>query len=89
MVEPSAPLAKAIQRGTFQLLTPLESLSELRTLLKNLNVSNCVFRSNHASNYLPLRAALPADQDTLLETLDNVIGNQSLERLRPEYWRGL
>ena len=89
MVEPSAPLAKAIKQGTFQLLTPLESLTELRTLIKQLNVTHCVFRSNHASNYLPLRATLPDDQDKLLETLDNVIGNQSLERLRPEYRRGL
>ena len=89
MVDPNAPIAKAIKRGTFQLLTPLESLTELRTLIKNLNVTHCVFRSNHASNYLPLRATLPDDQDRLLETLDNVIGSQSLERLRPEYWRGL
>lgn len=89
MVDPNAPIAKAIKRGTFQLLTPLESLTELRTLIKNLNVSHCVFRSNHASNYLPLRATLPDDQDRLLETLDNVIESQSLERLRPEYWRGL
>lgn len=89
MVEPSAPLAKAIQRGTFQLLTPLEALTELRTLIKHLNVTHCIFRSNHASNYLPLRATLPDEQTELLETLDNVLGNQSLERLRPEYWRGL
>ena len=89
MVDPNAPIAKAIKRGTFQLLTPLESLTELRTLIKNLNVTHCVFRSNHASNYLPLRATLPDDQDRLLETLDSVIGSQSLERLRPEYWRGL
>ena len=89
MVEPSAPLAKAIKRGTFQRLTPLECLAELRTMIKHLNVTQCVFRSNHASNYLPLRATLPEDQDELLGTLDNVIGDQSLERLRPEYWRGL
>ena len=89
MVEPSAPLAKAIKEGTFQRLTPLECLAELRTMIKHLNVTQCVFRSNHASNYLPLRATLPEDQDELLGTLDNVIGNQSLERLRPEYWRGL
>jgi len=89
MVEPSAPIAKAIERGTFQLLSPLETLTELRTMIKHLNVTHCVFRSNHASNYLPLRATLPDDQAKLLETLDNVIENQSLERLRPEYWRGL
>ena len=89
MVEQSTPLAKAIKRGTFQLLTPLESLTELRTLIQHLNVTRCVFRSNHASNYLPLRATIPDEQADLLATLDNVIGSQSLERLRPEYWRGL
>lgn len=89
MVEPSAPLAKAIKQGSFQILTPLECLTELRTMIKNMNVTHCVFRSNHASNYLPLRATLPKDRDELLETLDNVIENQSSERLRPEYYRGL
>jgi len=89
MVEPSTPLAKAIKRGTFQLLTPLECLTEIRTLIQQLNVTHCVFRSNHASNYLPLIGTLPNDQAKLLETLDNVIGDQSLERLRPECWRGL
>lgn len=89
MLDPQAPLAKAIKEGTFQLLNPLESLTELRTLLEALNVSHCVFRSNHASNYLPLRATLPEDRNELLQTLDSVIKNQSMERLRPEYWRGL
>jgi radical SAM superfamily enzyme YgiQ (UPF0313 family) len=89
MVEPLAPLTKAIQRGTFQLLTPLESLTEIRSLLEQLQVTHCVFRSNHASNYLPLRATLPEDREILLKTLDNVINNQALEQLRPEGWRGL
>jgi len=78
-----------IQSGTFQLLSPFESLTELRTLLELLDVSHCVFRSNHASNYLPLRATLPDDRTNLLQTLDSVIENQALERLRPDYWRGL
>ena len=89
MVEPLAPLTKAIERGTFQLLTPFEALTEIRTLLEQLRVTHCVFRSNHASNYLPLRATLPDDRDELLKTLDNVIGNRAIEQLRPEGWRGL
>jgi radical SAM superfamily enzyme YgiQ (UPF0313 family) len=89
IVEPTAPINKAIKRGILQLVTPLESLTEIRTLIKHLNVTHCVFRCNHASNYLPLRATLPADRDEILKTLDNVIENQSLDRLRPESWRGL
>ncbi|MCB8816274.1 radical SAM protein [Desulfosporosinus shakirovi] len=88
MLDLEAPLAKAIKEGTFQQLSPFESLTELRTLLEALNVSHCVFRSNHASNYLPLRATLPEDRNDLLQTLDSVIKNQTTERLRPEYWRG-
>jgi Fe-S oxidoreductase len=89
MVEPQAPLSKSIEQGTFQLLTPLESLTEIHTFLKNLNVTQCVFRSNHASNYLPLRAKLPNDRDELLKTLANIIETNAFERLRPEGWRGL
>lgn len=89
MLEGEAPLAKAIKDGSFQLLSPFESLKELRTMLGNLKVSNCIFRSNHASNYLPLRATLPEDRDELLQTLDSIINNHTVERLRPEYWRGL
>ncbi|KGK86647.1 radical SAM protein [Desulfosporosinus sp. HMP52] len=89
MLEEDAPLAKAIKDGSFQLLSPFESLKELRTMLGNLKVSNCIFRSNHASNYLPLRATLPEDRDELLKTLDSIINNHTVERLRPEYWRGL
>lgn len=89
MLEPRAPLAKEIQHGTFQLLSPFESLFELRTLLDLLEVTHCVFRSNHASNYLPLRATLPDERTNLLKTLDSVLDSQSTDRLRPDYWRGL
>ncbi|ODA42664.1 radical SAM protein [Desulfosporosinus sp. BG] len=89
MVEPLAPLSKAIERGTFQLLTPFECLTEIQILLEQLRVTHCVFRSNHASNYLPLRATLPDQRDELLKTLDNVIRNHAIDQLRPEGWRGL
>ncbi|SDG80195.1 radical SAM protein [Desulfosporosinus hippei] len=88
MLEEDAPLAKAIKDGSFQVLSPFESLKELRTMLGNLKVSNCIFRSNHASNYLSLRATLPDDRDELLRTLDSTINNHTIESLRPEYWRG-
>ncbi|MDQ7092997.1 radical SAM protein [Desulfosporosinus sp. PR] len=88
MVDPEAPLAKAIEQGDFQLLDPWESLRELRAMLENLKVSHCVFRSNHASNYLPLKATLPADRAELLKTLDRVLKTSALEELRPDYWRG-
>lgn len=89
MVDPEAPMSKLIERGDFQLLDPWESLTELRAMLENLDVSHCVFRSNHASNYLPLRATLPDDRAALLKTLHRVLETSAVEELRPDYWRGL
>ncbi len=48
----------------------------------------CVFRANHASNYLPLRGALPQDRDHLLATLETAIARGG-DALRLEAWRGL
>jgi coproporphyrinogen III oxidase-like Fe-S oxidoreductase len=46
-----------------------------------------IFRSNHASNALPLKGILPEDRDILLETLDTARSGDLL--LRPEWLRGL
>ena len=51
-------------------------------------VSNCVFRTNHASNYLPPAGSLPQDKERLLETIDVALA-QGESILRPEYLRGL
>lgn len=89
MLEPAAPISRRVQRGDFQLLTPLESLAEIREMVSRLQVENCVFRSNHASNYLPLAATLPQEQDALLRTIDEILAHNRTERLRPESWRAL
>ena len=66
-----------------------EMLAELRLLIQNLDgLTRCVFRTNHASNYLPLRGTLPEDKDRLLKILDNAL-IQGKDTLRPEAWRGL
>jgi hypothetical protein len=49
-----------------------------------------VFRTNHASNYLPLRGILSQNRQRLLEAIDTVLNNpQAVSKLRPEYIRGL
>ena len=47
----------------------------------------CVFRSNHASNYLSLKGDLPADRDKMLAVVRQAKENSDM--LRPEYWRAL
>lgn len=89
MLEPAAPLYREIQAKKFIMLSPFESLEELESMIRHLDVTDCVFRSNHASNYLPLRAHLPEQKEKLLQTLGEVIRQKRPELLRPNIWRGL
>ena len=64
-------------------------LVELQYVIKKLDgLTRCVFRTNHASNYLSLRGTLPEDKNHLLTALETVLGKGE-ESLRPEAWRGL
>ncbi|MDD4169979.1 MAG: radical SAM protein [Desulfotomaculaceae bacterium] len=78
---------RKLKRGEFKLLTPEQTLRELKILLENILLENCVFRSNHASNYLPLKGVLNRDRDKMLAMIDKALANPRL--LRPEFLRGL
>jgi radical SAM superfamily enzyme YgiQ (UPF0313 family) len=65
-----------------------EFLRELRMLVEGLEMEKeCMFRTNHASNYLALGGTLPQDKDALLETIDYALKNPKI--LRPEHVRAL
>lgn len=89
MVVPNSPLDEMVKRGEFELVTgPSEILKELELMIRNIDaVGPVVFRTNHASNYLPLRGTLPKDKESLLKTIKNALDDPS--RLRPESMRGL
>ncbi|NNU75570.1 radical SAM protein [Clostridium estertheticum] len=70
MLESGTPIYKDIQNGIFHVLTPEEVVQELREFLENVEVTNCIFRSNHASNYVSLSGTLPVDKDKLLSDID-------------------
>jgi len=90
MLDPSAPVTKDIAEGKFELLKPLEVLDEMEVMLEHVELPEgvtCVFRSNHASNYLSLKGDLPADRDNMLAVVRQAKENSDM--LRPEYWRAL
>lgn len=90
MLDPSAPVTKDIAEGKFELLKPLEVLDEMEMMLEHVELPEgvtCVFRSNHASNYLSLKGDLPADRDNMLAVVRRAKENSDM--LRPEYWRAL
>ncbi|MCX5859398.1 MAG: radical SAM protein [Proteobacteria bacterium] len=65
-----------------------EFLRELRMLVEGLEMEKeCMFRTNHASNYLALGGTLPQDKEALLETIDYALKNPQV--LRPEHVRAL
>lgn len=86
MVDPTVPMAKDIESGKLKLLTPEEVMAETLLLLKNTNVSKtCVFRSNHASNYISLRGNLPEDKEEMMSLLRKAMDNHDMfkdERFR-------
>jgi radical SAM superfamily enzyme YgiQ (UPF0313 family) len=88
MTEPGAGLYEDIREGRFQLLSPLEVLKETELLLENINVTKtCVFRSNHASNYLSLKGDLPQDKERMLAQLRAAMKNTDM--LKDEMFRML
>lgn len=89
MVVPGTPLHKEVLEGKFQILNSREILQEMRLLVENLELTNCVFRSNHASNYLPLGGTLPQDKKDILEVIDLALKKASRIPLRPEKYRRL
>ncbi|MHA1361588.1 MAG: radical SAM protein [Candidatus Freyarchaeota archaeon] len=89
MVVPGTPLHREVIEGKFQVLNSHEILREMRLLVENLELTNCVFRSNHASNYLPLGGTLPQDKKAILEVIDLALKNSRKVPLRPEEFRRL
>lgn len=79
IVEEGVPLYDDVKSGKFSLLTPKEVLLETKEMVKNINVDNCVFRSNHASNYVPLRGTLAKDKDLILAQIDEGLQLSGLE----------
>ncbi len=62
-------------------------LDEIERLVEKLDpVHPVVFRSNHASNCLPLAGDLPRDRDKILDTI--AMAKHGAKRLRPKWMRG-
>ena len=81
------PLARMAQRERFQLPNKADLLRELRIIVDESRPTNAVFRTNHASNYLPIGGQLPKDRVSICSLIDEAIAGHV--RLRPEWSRGL
>ena len=89
MVVPGTPLHEDMQAGRFQLPSLFELLEELGTIVANSNFSRCYFTSNHASNYLPIKARMPKDKEAVVKLIQKIVSAKDRSQLRPEFLRGL
>jgi radical SAM superfamily enzyme YgiQ (UPF0313 family) len=86
-VVPETPLARMEQKGFFELPSAPQMLSELRIIVDRARPTDAVFRTNHASNYLPLAGHLPRDRQAICDAIDAALAGKV--RLRSEAQRGL
>jgi len=68
---------------------PADLFRELEWLLEDLQLTDTVFRSDHASNYLVLKGILGVDKPGLLRRVREAIEDPRNAPLRQEWQRGL
>ena len=86
---PGTPLAEDVKKGVFKVPDPYQLLEELYIMIENTNVTHMFFASNHASNYLPVKAWLPEEKERVLKAIRSVLDKKDPSALRPEYLRAL
>jgi len=86
-VIPGTPIARLQQQGKFELPTVEGMLRELRTIVDLARPTDATFRTNHASNHLPMGGNLPRDRERILEVVDRALAGEI--PLKPEWARGL
>ena len=80
---------KAEFGADFQMPDQQHLFRELATFIAHTELENTVFRSNHASNYLPLHGVLDRDKQRLLALLQLAQERPEALPLRQEWQRGL
>jgi len=87
---PDTEMYDETKRGEFRIPEPSQLLSELGIFFDYLDdeLSGCIFRSNHASNYLPLQSnELGRDRLKLAGMVEAALADPTM--LRSEWMRGL
>ena len=90
MILPNTSLYQDYVSGKFKLPDKFGLLTELGTMIKNMNVrKRCYFTSNHASNYLPIKAYFPDEQAKVLGMIEKIVQTRNESILKPEHMRAL
>ncbi|HBF42646.1 MAG TPA: radical SAM protein [Desulfobacteraceae bacterium] len=87
MLIQGTPLYEDYVNGKYKLPNEMELLMELREMIAHTNLSKGLFFSNHASNYLPVKARLPKGKQQALDMIDSALNGDI--GLKPEWMRAL
>lgn len=79
IVEENTPLYADVKSGKFELLSAQEVLFETRIIVENIDVDDCIFRSNHVSNYVSLKGTLPMDKYLIIDQINEALKLTGLE----------
>jgi radical SAM superfamily enzyme YgiQ (UPF0313 family) len=88
MVIKGTKIYEEVKEGELEILEPIEVFAELEVLIKNLNLTQCVFRANHASNYIPVGGTLPKDKEEMLTKIQRILLMDDVS-FKPEWLRAL
>lgn len=86
LIEDNTLMKKSLDNGEFEILSAHEIMLETKLMIENINLENCIFRANHASNYINLEGILNKDKNIILKTINS---NLDLTNFKPEPWRSL
>jgi len=87
MLIPGTPLYQDFKSGKFKLPDQAGLLAELREMIAYTNLTRGYFFSNHASNYLPIKAKLPSGKQKAIDLIDAALRGKV--NLKPEWMRAL
>ncbi len=88
-ITPGSELWAQKSTGEFQPCSSTQILEELYTMIDytSEDLQNCIFNTNHASNYLSLKGKLAKDKKEFLKIIEIGIKNPNVRR--PDYLRSL
>ena len=89
MFVPETELYEDYLAGRFVLPDTFGFIRELYLMIAKSYFTDCYFTSNHASNYLSIKARLPREKEKILKKIGSVIQEKDVRQIRPEYLRGL
>jgi radical SAM superfamily enzyme YgiQ (UPF0313 family) len=75
-------------KGEFIEMTNLELFQEMKLFMEHLDLTETIFRSDHASNKLVLKGILGRDKHKILTQIENAINNPDSSLLRNFEYKG-